>query len=168
MRRFFVFLVFPFFVVSAFAVDNPYSISPDIGPGSLRPVVPGDPGYMAPSYNWYDSAAGEWYDLPAVSGQPVLQLPDNALITTYQQDDIQVFSTVDPVTPADATGLKKILLELIGNYESIVTDYRYQNSNGTWSYLREIQPDYVWLASAAVFAIVLWCTFRAGVSICKR
>lgn len=147
MQRLFSFLVLPLFVLSAFAVDNPYSLPPDAS-------------YISPPLS-------SWYDLPALD-QPVLQLPDNALITTYQQDDIQVLSTVEPVTPANATGLKKILLELIGNYESIVTDYRYQNSNGTWSYLREIQPDYVWLASAVVFAIVLWCTFRAGVSICKR
>lgn len=167
MKRLFAVLVLPLFILSVFAVDNSYSISPDVGSGSLRPAVLGDPGYTVPTHNWYDSVAGEWYDLPAVSG-PVLQLPDNALITTYQQDDIQVFSTVEPVTPADASGLKKILLELIGNYESIVTDYRYQNSNGTWSYLREIQPDYVWLTSAAIFAIVLWGTFRAGMMICRR
>lgn len=147
MRRLLAFLALPLFVLSAFAVDHPYSLSPDIS--EISPPL------------------SSWYDLPALE-QPVLQLPDNALITTYQQDDIQVLSTVEPVTPADAVGLKKILLELLGNYESIVTDYRYQNSNGTWSYLREIQPDYVWLTSAAIFAIVLWCTFRAGVSICKR
>lgn len=85
-------------------------------------------------------------------------------------DDVGIVAqSLEPITPSNATGLKKIMLTLLGNYESIVTDYRYQNSNGTWQYLREIQPDYVWLVSAAVFAIVLWCTLRAGVYfVCKR
>lgn len=85
-------------------------------------------------------------------------------------DDVGVVArTLEPITPSNTTGLKKILLSLLGNYNSIVTDYRYQNSNGTYSYLRTVQPDYVWLVSAAIFAIVLWCTLRAGVYfVCKR
>ena len=83
--------------------------------------------------------------------------------------DIETY-TLEPITPSNTTGLKKVLLSVLGNYESIVTDYRYQNASGNWQYLREIQPDYVWLCSAAVFALLLWCTFRmaGGIFSCRR
>lgn len=82
--------------------------------------------------------------------------------------DIETYA-LEPITPSDATGLKAVLLSVLGNYESIVTDYRYQNASGNWQYLREIQPDYVWLASAGVFGLLLWCTFRmAGGIFCRR
>lgn len=82
--------------------------------------------------------------------------------------DVTVLSTLDPITPSNTTGFKSVLLSVIGSYDSIVTEYKYTNTNGTVSYLREVTPDYVWLVSAAIFAIVLYCVFRLGGSLLCR
>lgn len=70
--------------------------------------------------------------------------------------------SLNPVTPSDTSGLKAVLLELIGDYDAVVVEYEYQSSNGYSNYLREVQPDYVWLCSCGLFAIVIYCLFRLG------
>lgn len=81
---------------------------------------------------------------------------------------VDVRSIVNTVTPNDANGLKAILLTLIGDYETVVTDYTYQNSSNYYSHSIQIERDWAWLASCTIFAIVIWCTFRGVVSIlCK-
>lgn len=83
--------------------------------------------------------------------------------------DTVLFSVLDPVTPSDANGLKSIILELIGDYEAVVVEHAYESSNGYTNYVREIQPDYPWLVSAGIFAIVLYCVIRLGAKIlCNR
>lgn len=67
---------------------------------------------------------------------------------------------VNPVTPASTSGLKKIILDMIGNYDAIIVEYAYQSSQGYTSYLREVQIDYPWIAAVCVFALVLLCFFR--------
>lgn len=81
---------------------------------------------------------------------------DDSVIT-----NISVYS-VSPITPDDSSGLKAILLDILGDYDSIVVEYEYQNSNGYYNYLREIQPDYVWLCSAAIFLVIIYSVFRLG------
>lgn len=77
-------------------------------------------------------------------------------------DDVGVitYSVLSPVTPSNTNGLVSVVLSLIGDYNPIVAEHRYQNINGTYSYVREIQPDYPWLVSVALFALVLYCVFR--------
>lgn len=75
--------------------------------------------------------------------------------------DVQVMS-LNPITPEDTSGLKAVLLDLIGDYDAVVVEYEYQSSNGYSNYLREVQPDYVWLCSCGLFAIVIYCLFRLG------
>lgn len=75
---------------------------------------------------------------------------------------VSIYS-VSPVTPSDTNGLKSVLLGLIGNYDAIVVEYEYRNPNNSYnSYLREIQPDYVWIASFCMLALVVYCVFRLG------
>lgn len=75
---------------------------------------------------------------------------------------VSIYS-VSPVTPSDTNGLKAVLLGLIGNYDAIVVEYEYRNPNNNYnSYLREIQPDYVWIASFCMLALVVYCVFRLG------
>ena len=75
---------------------------------------------------------------------------------------VSVYS-VSPIAPSDTNGLKAVLLGLIGNYDAIVVEYEYQNPNNSYhSYLREIQPDYVWIASFCMLALVVYCVFRLG------
>lgn len=74
-----------------------------------------------------------------------------------------------PVTPSDTTALKSVLLEFIGDYDPVILEYEYENSNGYSSFVREIQPDYVWLASCAMLALFVLSVFKLGGAIlCRR
>lgn len=76
--------------------------------------------------------------------------------------DVQLTS-VGPVTPSDTSGLKSVLLSLLGDYDPIIAEYRYMNQNSSYySYLREVQPDYVWIAAAVMLGLVIYCLFRLG------
>lgn len=87
-----------------------------------------------------------------VGDDDVIDLSDSSVIP---------FSDVDPITPADTNGLKSVLLSVLGDYESIVTEYRYQNSGSTnYQYLRQVSPDYPWLMSAALFIVLIISVFR--------
>lgn len=75
---------------------------------------------------------------------------------------VNVYS-LNPITSESTTGLKSVLLSLIGEYDAIVIEYEYQNPNSTYSsYLREVQPDYVWLCSAGIFLVIIYSVFRLG------
>lgn len=69
---------------------------------------------------------------------------------------------LNPITPEGTTGLKSILLSLIGDYDAIVVEYEFTGSNNYTNYLREVQPDYVWLCSAAIFLVIIYSVFRLG------
>ena len=70
---------------------------------------------------------------------------------------------LNPITPQSTTGFKSVLLSLIGDYDAVVVEYQYQNPNNSYyNYLREIQPDYCWLCSAAIFLVIVYSTFRLG------
>ena len=76
-------------------------------------------------------------------------------------DNISVVS-VAPIKPSDTTGLKSALLGVLGNYDPVVIEYEYNSGSGHTSYLREVQPDYVWICSFALLALVIFCLFRLG------
>lgn len=69
---------------------------------------------------------------------------------------------LNPITPSDTSGFKSVMLSLIGNYDAVIVEYEYENNNGYTSYIREVQPDYVWLCSCAIFLVVIYCVFRIG------
>lgn len=71
--------------------------------------------------------------------------------------------SVPPVTPSSTTGLKAALLTVLGNYDPVVVVYQYStSSSGYSSYATDIQPDYAWIASAALLCLVIWCLFKLG------
>lgn len=76
-------------------------------------------------------------------------------------DNISVVS-VSPIKPNDTTGLKAALLGVLGNYDPVIIEYQYNSGNGYSNYLREVQPDYVWICSFALLALVIFCLFRLG------
>lgn len=81
----------------------------------------------------------------------------------------EVVRSVSPVSPSNTTGLKKILLQMFGNYDTVVTEHRYTNSNGYSSVSVDVQEDYPWIASALIFSLVLWCSLRIlGGIICGK
>lgn len=76
-------------------------------------------------------------------------------------DNISVIS-VSPIKPSDTTGLKSALLGVLGDYDPVIIEYQYNSGNGYSNYLREVQPDYVWICSFALLALVIFCLFRLG------
>ena len=76
-------------------------------------------------------------------------------------DNISVIS-VAPIKPSDTTGLKSALLGVLGDYDPVIIEYQYNSGSGYSNYLREVQPDYVWICSFALLALVIFCLFRLG------
>lgn len=85
--------------------------------------------------------------------------------------DISIMPLYTPDTGASTvpTGsLRYVLTQVIGPYSPVVVQYQYNNGSNT-AYLREIYPDYVWMISAALFALMIYCVFRLwGAILCKR
>lgn len=72
-------------------------------------------------------------------------------------DNVETFQ-LSPIE--DSTGLKGVLLRILGPYDNIVTQYRYQQSNNQYyTYVNEVTPDYPWIASAALFIALLLSLF---------
>ena len=83
---------------------------------------------------------------------------------------VDVVRSSNPVQPGEVNGLKKIILQLIGDYDMVTNEYTYTSSNGYTSKQVTTEPDYAWMISAAVFALVLWSLFRfvGGIANGKR
>lgn len=81
---------------------------------------------------------------------------------------VDVYS-LSPVTPDDTTGLKSVLLEFVGDYDPVIVEYEYANSNGYSNFLREVQPDYVWIASCCMLGLFVLSLFKlGGALLCRR
>lgn len=112
------------------------------------------------------STLSESNSLPDTPTENVVSSEENPALGPTGEEPVvtgvSVYS-VSPIAPADTNGLKAVLLGLIGNYDAIVVEYEYRNPNNSYnSYLREIQPDYVWIASFCMLALVVYCVFRLG------
>lgn len=76
--------------------------------------------------------------------------------------DIAMLSGLAPVTPSDSTGFKAVLLGLLGNYDPPIVQFEYTTNNSYKQYVNEIQPDYVWLCSCGLLALMIFCLFKLG------
>ena len=76
--------------------------------------------------------------------------------------DVSMLTGLAPVTPSDATGFKAVLLGLLGNYDPPVVQFEYTTNSNYKQYVNEIQPDYVWLCSCGLLALMIFCLFRLG------
>nr|DAU35613.1 MAG TPA: hypothetical protein [Inoviridae sp.] len=100
--------------------------------------------------------------------QPASEVDNDYAAAPVSIDDPDVtitdisLASVSPITPSSTSGLKAALLGILGNYDPVVVEYQYASGNGYTNYLREIQPDYVWLCSAALLALVIYCLFKLG------
>ena len=100
--------------------------------------------------------------VPSATPEPLFVFEGDDVLTAREADEIVVYA-LDPITSGNTSGLKSVLLSVLGPYESIVTEYRYQNTNqSTYSYLRQVSPDYPWFGSLAVFLVLLFSVFRIG------
>lgn len=90
-------------------------------------------------------------------------LPPDDFFESEDSYDIQVMAVqTTPNTPVESsTGLKGILIQLFGPYNPTITQLRYQSNTSTnYTYVNDISPDFPWLCSAGIFAIVLFCVFK--------
>lgn len=76
--------------------------------------------------------------------------------------------SLNPVTSNDANGLKSVMLSLIGDWDAVIVEHAYSSSQGYTNYLREVQLDYPWLCSCAIFLVVLFCILRGGFAVLCR
>ena len=76
--------------------------------------------------------------------------------------DVTMLTGLAPVTPSDATGFKAVLLGLLGTYDPPVVQFEYTTNNNYKQYVNEIQPDYVWLCSCGLLALMIFCLFKLG------
>lgn len=104
--------------------------------------------------------------------QPVIFSSAEEVTPDWVLEDVAVLESVAPVTPSTSNGFKKVVLSLIGNYDPVIVEYRYQNtSSSTYGYLRQVEHDYPWLCSCAIFALVLflaWLFLRTVFSAIMR
>lgn len=124
----------------AFEVNSSGEVLPEVTPG-------GNTVYVLSQPSFDDSEVVENVGID----------PVNDTIT-----DISILTSVAPVTPSDTSGLKAVLLGLLGAYDPVIVEYQFQSSQGYNNYLREVQPDYVWLCSFALLALMIFCIFRLG------
>ena len=153
MKRFFALLlscwILCLSVGAVYEVDDDTSIQTSAPvSSSVDPVVDVSP----PTFTLDEVLAS----LPESTGSPDVVSEDVVLT------GISCFS-VPPVTPSSSTGLKAALLTVLGNYDPVVVVYEYNISSSSSSrYVTDTQPDYVWIASAALLCLVIWCLFKLG------
>ena len=130
-------------VIDDVPIETPAPVSPPVDP-----VV----DVSVPSFTLDEVLAA----LPESSGSPDVVSEDVVLTGVSRV-------SIPPVTPSSTTGLKAALLTVLGNYDPVVVVYQYNTSgSGYSSYTTDIQPDYAWIASAALLCLVIWCLFKLG------
>ncbi len=72
------------------------------------------------------------------------------------------------ITADETNGLKSIMLSLIGDYETTITDYTYQSQSGYTQHSITVERDWSWIMSCALFTIVIFCTFLSIAKILQR
>ena len=153
MKRFFALLLFC--SILCLSVGAVYEVNDDTSIQTPAPVSPSvDPvvDVPVPTFTFDEVLAA----LPESSGSPGVVSEDVVLTGVSRV-------SVPPVTPSSTTGLKAALLTVLGNYDPVVVVYQYNTSgSGYSSYTTDIQPDYAWIASAALLCLVIWCLFKLG------
>lgn len=153
MKRFFALLLSCW--ILCLSVGAVYEVNDDTSIQTPAPVFsPVDPvvDVPAPTFTLDEVLAA----FPESAGSPDVVSEDVVLTGVARV-------SVPPVTPSSTTGLKAALLTVLGNYDPVVVVYQYNtSSSGYSSYATDIQPDYAWIASAALLCLVIWCLFKLG------
>lgn len=136
-------------------VPSPYEVNNDSTvqtPAPVSPPVDSVVDVSPPTFTLDEVLAA----LPESVGSPDV-VSEDVVLTGVS------LVSVPPVTPSSTTGLKAALLTVLGNYDPVVVVHQYQSSSSGYnSYATDIQPDYVWIASAALLCLVIWCLFKLG------
>lgn len=116
-----------------------------------------------------DSTAPVVVDLTQLVKDLAAQDPDEDVIEDISDPTIvDVETTMLRVSPSDTSGLKAVMLTILGDYETVITDYTYQTSGSYYSHSVSIERDWAWLCSAGMLALLTYCTFRAIGGILSR
>lgn len=130
-------------VIDDAPIETPAPVSPPVDPVVDVPT---------PTFTFDEVLAA----LPESTGSPDV-VSEDVVLTGISR------VSVPPVTPSSTTGLKAALLTVLGNYDPVVVVYEYNISSSSSSrYVTDTQPDYVWIASAALLCLVIWCLFKLG------
>lgn len=153
MKRFFALLLSCW--ILCLSVGAVYEVNDDTiseTPASVSPSFDPLADVSAPTFTFDEVLAA----FPESSGSPDV-VSDDVVLTGVSR------VSVPPVTPSSTTGLKAALLTVLGNYDPVVVVYEYNVSSSSSSrYVTDTQPDYVWIASAALLCLVIWCLFKLG------
>ena len=178
MKRFFA-LIAALFVLcsSAFAVELDGSSSDEqinedvskveqiveeVHKESLVADVSGQEDTSVPSDSEVSSGGNTFYVLETPASSDGANYGDLTDIPVGASIDNITVTSVSPLEPSDTSGLKSALLGVLGSYDPVIVEYQYSDRNGYTNYLRDVQPDYVWLCSCALLALVIYCLFRLG------
>ena len=147
----------------------------DPSTGEVVTLYPGDAGFdlldRGPQLSVYDPSAvavpsSDLFDHYAESPTPLEPGMGDlllALVQNQQEDGLGDLVGIETfaLSPIEtSTGLKGILLDILGPYDNIVTQFKYQQSNNSYyTYVIEVTPDYPWIASAALFIVLLVSLF---------
>lgn len=134
------------------ASDEVIDVAPIETPAPVSsPVDPVD-NVPAPTFTLDEVLAA----LPESTGSPDV-VSEDVVLTGISR------VSIPPVTPSSTGGLKAALLTVLGNYDPVVVVYKYNSSSsGYSSYATDIQPDFAWIASAALLCLVILCLFKLG------
>ena len=106
---------------------------------------------------------------PTVTDSDVNEEVTPDLVTVVDPVLVDVSVSKQAVSASNTNGFKAVILQLLGDYETTVTDYTYQSgSSGYYSHSINIERDWSWICSCGIFAILLYCTFRTIGGICAR
>lgn len=102
-----------------------------------------------------------------------------ALLLTFVFSCVSAFASddsgdpVEPVTKVDTevlrisasqtNGFHAVVLGLLGDYNPIAVTTTYQYPSGNTYQNRQqvdVEPDWSWICSAAIFALIIFCLFR--------
>lgn len=94
--------------------------------------------------------------------------PEEVIVVEPQL--VNATQSIQKVSASDATGFKAVLLDILGDYETVITDYEYRTGSNTYtSHSIAIERDYAWLASACMLGLLTFCTFKfIGGLLCNR
>ena len=153
MKRFFALLLSCW--ILCLSVGAVYEVNDDTSIETPAPVSPPvDPVADVPASTF--TLDDVFASLPESTGSPDVVSEDVVLTGVSRV-------SVPPVTPSSTTGLKAALLTVLGNYDPVVVVYEYNISSSSSSrYVTDTQPDYAWIASAALLCLVIWCLFKLG------
>lgn len=153
MKRFFALLLSCW--ILCLSVGAVYEVNDDTSiqtPASVSPSVDSVVDVPVPTFSLDEVLTA----IPEGTGSPDVVSEDVVLTGVSRV-------SVPPVTPSSTTGLKAALLTVLGNYDPVVVVYEYSTSSSSSTrYVTDTQPDYAWIASAALLCLVIWCLFKLG------